>query len=89
MAAKLLADFNAAVAEDLPRHRVSEIHSYMACRVDDAVSESPQRDVSYVASRAKCSKIPWWSASVRLRQNLAMVEEPGGRGAIEALWPTW
>ncbi len=66
-----------------------EIHSYMACRLDDTVSESPHRDVSYIAGRARCSKIPWWSASVRLRQNLALAAEPCHRAAIDAAWPIW
>ncbi len=66
-----------------------EIRAYMACRLDDTVSESPHRDISHIAGRARSSKIPWWSASVRLRQNLAMVEHPELRVAMRSAWPQW
>ncbi len=66
-----------------------EIHSYMACRLDDTVSESPHRDVSGVASRARAGKMPWWSASVRLKQNLAMAADPVRERALCSAWPKW
>ncbi len=66
-----------------------ELFAYAACRLDDTVSESPHRDVSWVAGRARASKIPWWSASVRLRQNLRMLEDPVVGPVMMRMWPRW
>ena len=66
-----------------------ELFAYAACRLDDTVSESPHRDVSWVAGRARASKIPWWSASVRLRQNLRMLEDLVVGPVMMRMWPRW
>ncbi len=66
-----------------------ELCAYRLCRLDDTVSESPHRDVSLIAARAPASRIPWWSASVRLKQNLRMAGDPRFRQVFASVWADW
>ncbi len=66
-----------------------ELWAYCVCRLDDTVSESPHRDVSWVASRAAASRIPWWSSTVRLKQNLRVAEDPSLGRVLVSVWGDW
>ena len=50
----------------------TEITAYQLCMLDDSMQESPHARISRVVQAARPSKPPWWSATVRLRQNLAI-----------------
>lgn len=52
----------------------TEITAYQLCMLDDSMQESPHARISRVAQAARPSKPPWWSATVRLKQNLAICE---------------
>lgn len=49
----------------------SEILAYQLCILDDSIQESPHAQVSRVASVARQSGPPWWSATIRMDQNVA------------------
>ena len=50
----------------------TEITAYQLCMLDDSMRHSPHARISRVAQAAWPSEPPWWSATVRLSQNLAV-----------------
>ncbi len=60
----------AATGEMSQRLR-SEVTAYHLCMLDDSMQEMPHALVSHTALAARASRISWWSATLRLQQNLA------------------
>ena len=58
------------MSERLP----TEITAYQLCMLDDSMQESPHARISRVVQSARPAKPPWWSATIRLDQNLAILK---------------
>lgn len=52
----------------------TEITAYQLCVLDDSMAEGPHALVSDCAGSAPTSRPEWWSATIRLSQNLQMAE---------------
>jgi hypothetical protein len=50
----------------------TEITAYQLCMLDDSMQESPHARIARVVQASRPSKPPWWSATVRMEQNLAI-----------------
>jgi hypothetical protein len=59
----------------------TEITAYQLCMLDDSVQESPHAKSTKVVQAARASKPPWWSATVRMQQNIDLMD------ALEAKKP--
>ena len=57
----------------------NEILAYSLVMLDDSMQESPHAQVSRIVQRAPASNPPWWSATARLDQNIAV------QSSIEAI----
>ena len=64
------------------------LFAYRSAKTDDTVQETPHKDVSYVASRARGSKLAYVFAQVRFPHNLVTWDQtdPDER---EAAWASW
>lgn len=48
----------------------TEITAYQLCMLDDSIQEGPHARISRVVTASRAARPPWWSAGVRLDQNL-------------------
>jgi len=69
----------------------TEVTAYQLSVLDDGAAESPHAFVSKCANRTPSSKPAFWSATVRLYQNLACAEAlaPPGAASFTSLWSRW
>ena len=71
----LRSDMEAWAAGHSMSARLREaVSSYQLCILDDTWVESVHREVSHVSKRSTYSKLQWRSSTLRLQQNLKMVE---------------
>jgi hypothetical protein len=57
----------------------TEVTAYQLCMLDDSIQEGPHSRISRVVTASRSARPPWWSAGVRLEQNLE------ARATLEAL----
>ena len=57
-----------------------EVSSHQLCQVDDTWVEAVHRDVSATCKRASACTFPWVAATLRLSQNLAVMDSAGANG---------
>ena len=62
----------------------AEIDAYLIARLDETVQEAPHAGVSKAIRHALASELPWWSATERLNQNLALYNSfvDAGKGPL-------
>ena len=71
----LRADFEAHIeGRGMSSRLREEITSYQLCALDDTWVEAVHRDVSLACKRATSYRFPWIASTLRLPQNLAMVD---------------
>ena len=58
----------------------TEITAYQLCVLDDSMGEGPHASVSRTALLSPRSQPSWWSASLRMNQNLALCENARAAG---------
>ena len=69
----------------------SELTAYQLCVLDDSMAEGPHAYISGCGARAPSSKPAWWSSTIRLGQNLALVDAAmeAHDGALGVLYQKW
>ncbi len=80
-----------AAGEAMSERLRSEITAYQLCMLDDSMQEGPHALVSHTAVAARSSRTPWWSATIRLQQNLTAWEQSGQETPqlFERLFRVW
>jgi hypothetical protein len=69
----------------------TEITAYQLCMLDDSIQEGPHASISHVVTASRPARPPWWSAGVRLDQNLEAREtlEKLSRGRFCQFFTNW
>ena len=71
----LRVDFEAhAEGRGMSTRLREEVSSYQLCQLDDTWVEAVHRDVSATCKRASACTFPWVAATLRLSQNLAVMD---------------
>ncbi len=48
----------------------TEVTAYQLCMLDDSIQEGPHARISRIVTASRSGRPPWWSAGVRIEQNL-------------------
>ena len=69
----------------------TEITAYQLCMLDDSIQEGPHARISRVVTASRAARPPWWSAGVRLDQNLEAREtlDKLSQGRFCKLFTNW
>lgn len=69
----------------------TEVTAYQLCMLDDGSVESPHACVGAVVKHSSGSSVPWWSASLRLEQNIASKScmDTMARGRFAIMFRSW
>ena len=69
----------------------TEITAYQLCVLDDGIAQSPHACVGYIVKQSSHSSVPWWSATVRLDQNIESRErmQALAKGRFTAMFQAW
>ena len=93
-AGALRADFDHYLATgELRDHLDVALQSLERAPITEERAEGMHKCVHCYLSRARSSKLPWWASTLRLQENLQMVEAFGrkesGRFEFARLWNRW
>ncbi len=80
-----------ASGEHMSTRLRTEITAYQLCVLDDATVESPHACVGQVLNRSSRSSVAWWSATIRLDQNISARRSLQllARGRFTTLYKSW